>query len=129
MRVRIHYKAGAPIREPMFTVGIGAGGRGALARASMTLDGHSPEIVAGTGHIDCTFEYLPLHPRAYDILVGVHGRNGGQLIPVQPVRRFRVRGEVEGEGLGAVTSALTRAPVKIPYQWDFENSPPSGGRA
>ena len=122
MKVRVHYDARSPIESPMFTVGIGDGHRGALARASMTIDGQAPELIAGTGCVECTFEYLPLHPRTYDILVGVRGRNGGRLIPVQPVRRFRVRGEVEGEGLGAVTSALTRAPVRIPYRWDFDDS-------
>jgi lipopolysaccharide transport system ATP-binding protein len=119
MRVRVHYRASSPIPSPMFTVGIGDGHRQALVRASMTIDGQAPEVVAGEGFIDCTFEYLPLHPRVYEVLVGVRGRNGGRLIPVQTVRRFRVGGAVEGEGLGAVTSALTRAPVKIPYRWDF----------
>jgi ABC-type polysaccharide/polyol phosphate transport system ATPase subunit len=122
MKVRVHYDARSPIEGPMFTVGIGDGQRGALARASMTIDGQAPELIAGPGCVECTFEYLPLHPRTYDILVGVRGRNGGRLIPVQPVRRFRVRGEVEGEGLGAVTSALTRAPVRIPYRWEFDDT-------
>jgi ABC-type polysaccharide/polyol phosphate transport system ATPase subunit len=122
MRVRVHYNAPTPIAGPMFAVGIGDGQRGALARATMTIDGEAPELITGSGYVDCTFEYLPLHPRTYDILVGVRGRNGGRLIPVQPVRRFRVRGEVEGEGLGAITSALTRAPVRIPYRWDFGTS-------
>jgi ABC-type polysaccharide/polyol phosphate transport system ATPase subunit len=126
MRVRIHYKASSPIQRPMFTVGIAAGRTGALARASMTIDGEAPETVSGSGHIDCTFEYLPLQPQAYELLVGVRGRHGGRLIPVQPVRRFRVGGQIEGEGLGAVTSALTRAPVKIPYRWDFADPASSG---
>jgi ABC-type polysaccharide/polyol phosphate transport system ATPase subunit len=125
MTVRVHYFAPDPIPEPMFTVGIGDGRGAALARASMTADGQVPAVIAGEGTIGCRFEYLPLHPRTYDLLVGVHGRNGGRLIPIQPVRRFRVRGEVEGEGPRAVSSALTRAPVKIPYRWELGDREPA----
>jgi hypothetical protein len=123
MSVRVHYRVAGRIAGPMFMVGLSDGRRGALARATMTIDGDAPEEISGEGFVQCTFEDLPLHPRTYDILVGVRGRNGGRLIPVQPVRRFRVRGEVEGEEPGAVTSALTAAPIKIPYRWDVPGQP------
>jgi ABC-type polysaccharide/polyol phosphate transport system ATPase subunit len=122
MTVRIHYRAPSPIRSPLFTVGLSDERRGALARASMLHDGEAPEEIVGEGYVECTFLQLPLHPRAYEVLVGVRGQNGGALIPLQPARRFRVHGPIEAEGRGAVTSALTRAPVKIPYRWAFKRS-------
>jgi ABC-type polysaccharide/polyol phosphate transport system ATPase subunit len=118
LTVRLCYRAHAPINGPIFSVGLSDGRYGCFALASMLVDGGAPEELVGQGSLDCTFEQLPLHPRAYEIWGSVRGPAGyGDLVDWQRLRVFRVTGDVDGEGVGAVTHSLADAPVRIPHTW------------
>ena len=119
MTARLHYRAREPILEPIFEVGISDGRIGCFTLASMLVDGQVPAYLSGDGHVDCTFAELPLRPRTYELWLAVRGQEGfGDLVDWQRVRVFRVGGEIEGPGKGAVTHTLVNAaPVTIPYRW------------
>lgn len=121
MTVRLHYRAAKPIPRPMFEVGLSDGRKGPFALASMLIDGEIPEEISGEGHVDCTFEYLPLFPRMLEIWGGVRGAAGfGDLVDWQRLRLFRVTGEIEA-GPSAVSHSLANAPVRLPYRWNVVN--------
>lgn len=118
LTIRFHYRTEAPLRRPAFTVGITDGRPGCFTLASMLMDGQMPEAIDGVGYVDCTFTYLPLLPKVYEIWGSVRGESGlGDLIDWQQLRLFRVVGEVHSLSSGAVTHSLTDAPVKLPYEW------------
>lgn len=122
MTVRLHFRAARPIPRPMFEVGLSDGRKGPFALASMLIDGESPDKISGEGHVDCTFEYLPLFPRMLEIWGGVRGAAGfGDLVKWQRLRLFRVTGEIEA-GPSAVSHSLANAPVRLPYRWQVTNS-------
>jgi ABC-type polysaccharide/polyol phosphate transport system, ATPase component len=123
MTVRVHFVAHTPIRRPSFTIGFGDGRVGAFSSASMLIDGEAPELINGVGHVDCTFESLPLRPRMYEIWCGVRGEHGyGNLVRFQPLRMFEVAGELP-VGKGALSWGL-KTPVEIPYSWTTESGIP-----
>ena len=116
--VRLHYRASKPIRRPMFTVGLSDGRTGCIFIASMLVDGRAPEVINGSGHVDCLFEDMPLLPKTYEVWGSVRGEAGfGDLVDWQRLRLVRVRGEIAGNGVSAVSS-IEWAPVKVPYRWD-----------
>ena len=120
LRIRLHYRAARPIPEPIFAVGLGEGTLGTFAVATMSVDGHVPELVEGEGWIDCRFADLPLLPRVYEIWGSVRGQAGfGDLVDWQRLRLFRVTGEIAGQGRSAVSHSMAYAPIKIPYSWVF----------
>ena len=128
MTVRVHYAAHRPIPRPSFSVGFGDGRMGAFSSASMLVDGQSPEVINGRGHVDCTFDALPLRPRVYEIWVGVRGEHGyGNLVRFQPLRLFEVKGDLP-LGRGAVSWG-DKTPVNIPYRWSLSDAKDAGEAA
>jgi ABC-type polysaccharide/polyol phosphate transport system ATPase subunit len=122
LTARIHYRARREIPGPIFSLGISDGRIGCFALASMLVDGQAPDSIAGEGYADCTFSELPLQPRTYELWGSVRGAAGfGDLVDWQRLRLFRVSGEVDGEGLSAVTHSIDDAPVRLPYRWAVRN--------
>jgi ABC-type polysaccharide/polyol phosphate transport system ATPase subunit len=120
MTVRVHFNARRRFERPNFSIGFGDGRVGAFSSASMLIDGQSPEVIHGRGHVDCRFTSLPLRPRVYEIWCGVRGEHGfGNLVYFQPLRMFEVLGQVPG-GKAAYSWGL-KTPVTIPYEWSVES--------
>src|SRR5919197_4867441 len=114
LTVRLALHARHPIRRPIVEVGIADGRIGALAVASMRVDGQSPEVLAGDCAVACTFHDLPLMPRVYEIWAGVMGEAAhGDVLKWQRLRLFRIVGEVTQPGLAAVSETLTKAPLSV----------------
>jgi lipopolysaccharide transport system ATP-binding protein len=121
MTVRLEYLAREPVEGPIFSVGLADARIGVFSLASMLVDGQVPERLEGAGHVDCTFETLPLHPRTYEVWASVRGAAGfGDLVDWQRVALVRVTGDPAGGGRGAVTHTLADAPVRMPYAWKIE---------
>jgi hypothetical protein len=126
--VRVHYHATRPIRRPMFSVGVSDGRGGCIFIASMLVDGRAPQIIRGIGHVDCVLEDLPLLPKTYELWGSVRGEAGfGDLVDWQRLRLVRVRGEISGNGVSAVSS-IEWAPVKVPYHWSVASGVQRGQR-
>jgi ABC-type polysaccharide/polyol phosphate transport system ATPase subunit len=120
MTVRLHYEAAASVEAPIFSVGLHDGRIGVLSVASMLVDGNVPTRLIGKGHIDCTFEHLPLRPRTYEIWGSVRGAEGyGELVGWQRLRLFRILEHSLGTSRSSVIWSLERAPIVIPYKWGF----------
>ncbi len=118
--VRLHYRVSRPIPRPSFSVGIGDGRRAPFGGASMLVDGAMDGTIEGEGHVDCTFEHLPLHPQTYELWCGARGESGfGNLMMFQRVRTFRVEG---GAGEGPASNWGKRLPVRIPHRWSTNGS-------
>ncbi|HVS84794.1 MAG TPA: Wzt carbohydrate-binding domain-containing protein, partial [Gaiellaceae bacterium] len=127
LTVRVHYLAHEPVVRPAFSIGFGDSRLGAFSSASMLVDGETPDVVEGEGHLDCVFERLPLRPRAYEIWCGVRGEHGvGSLVDFTPHRVFEVAGELP-PGKAAVTWGL-KTPVEIPYEWVIPAAVTRNGR-
>jgi homopolymeric O-antigen transport system ATP-binding protein len=113
--VRVHYRVPRPIPRPSFSIGIGDGRAQPLGGASMLVDGPLDLTIEGEGHVDCTFEELPLHPQVYELWCGVRGEAGfGNLLMFQRVRTLRVEGAA---GDGPASSWGARVPVRIRHSW------------
>lgn len=121
LTIRVHYSAGAELREPLFTIGLSDPRLGCFATASMLRDGAAPERISGHGHIDCTFHDLPLHPRSYEIWGAVRDAGGhAMLLEWQRLRLFEVVADTAlPAGRAALSVQNTGAPVRIPYHWTF----------
>jgi homopolymeric O-antigen transport system ATP-binding protein len=118
LTIRLQYHARGQIVGPLFSVGLSDPGIGLLTLASMLVDGHGPERIAGDGHVDCTFKNLPLRTRTYEIWGSVRGADGyGDLVDWQRFGLFQVTGDEEGAGKSAVSQSMLVAPVTIPYAW------------
>jgi len=118
LTVRLSLRASRLVRRPIVEIGIADGRIGALAKASMLLDGATPDSVEGEFTVDCTFDDLPLMPRVYELWAGVRGEAGfGDLLGWQRVRLFRIEGDVTEAGLAAVSESLTKAPIQLSYKW------------
>jgi lipopolysaccharide transport system ATP-binding protein len=123
LTVRLSLRASQPIRRPIVEIGIADGRIGALAMASMRVDGQSPEVLAGDCAVACTFHELPLMPRVYELWAGVMGEAAhGDVLKWQRLRLFRVQGDVAEAGLAAVSETLTKAPIKVDYSWDVQSA-------
>jgi hypothetical protein len=119
MTVRLHYHAPAFVSGPIFSIGLSDPGLGLLTLASMLIDGQAPDGIVGDGHLDCTFEHLPLRPRTYEIWGSVRGEAGfGDLVDWQRLRRFQVVGQ-SASGKSAVSHSNLYAPITVPYHWDI----------
>jgi ABC-type polysaccharide/polyol phosphate transport system ATPase subunit len=123
LTVRFHYRAFEPILQPSFSVGM-SDGRHFFTLASMLIDGETPDVLEGEGHVDCVFEGLPLFPRTYELWGSVRGQGGfGDLVDWQRLRLFEITDEITGAGSSAVTHSLLTAPVRLPYSWRVGNGP------
>ena len=122
LTVRLHFRAAQPLSRPIFSVGLTDPQVGCFTMASMLIDGQSPEVIEGEGHVDCTFAELPLQPKAYEIWGEVIGESGfGDIVDWQRLRVFRVTGDPGAKGKSAVTHSMSDAPVRLPYRWDVAN--------
>lgn len=118
--IRLHYSTRGPVESPMFSIGLSDGRRACFTLASMLIDGASPALLDGEGHVDLRFAELPLQPRSYEIWGSVRGSEGfGDIVQWQRLRLFSVTGEIEGRGKSAVTHSIDDAPVRLPYAWSF----------
>jgi ABC-type polysaccharide/polyol phosphate transport system ATPase subunit len=115
---RLHYRASEPVQDPIFEVGVTDGRVGSLALASMLVDGRTPGMLHGDGYVECRFERLPFVPRVYELWGGVRTSSGvGELVQWQRLGVFRLRGEVDAAGKGAVAHLMMKAPVRVDYRW------------
>jgi homopolymeric O-antigen transport system ATP-binding protein len=115
---RVHYRAAEPVEDPIFEVGVTDGRVGSLALASMLVDGHATGTLQGEGYVECRFERLPLIPRVYEVWGGVRTSSGvGELVQWQRLGVFRLQGDVDAAGKGAVAHLMTKAPVRVEYRW------------
>ncbi|MBA2462523.1 MAG: ABC transporter ATP-binding protein [Actinobacteria bacterium] len=123
LTARLHSRAHEPIPGPIFSIGLSDGRLGCFTLASMLIDGKAPALISGDGHVDCTFEELPLRPRTYEVWGSVRGQQGfGDLVDWQRLRLFRVKEDGSlGSGRSAVAHSMADAPVTIPYHWDVED--------
>lgn len=119
--VRVHYRTREPVHAPIFELGITDGRMGALGLASMFIDGNVPEVLEGRGYISCRFESLPFLPRVYELHGAVRTGSGiGELVRWQRLGVFRITGDLEATGKGAVSQLMEKAPVRLDYSWDLE---------
>jgi len=119
---RLHYRTRGPVRGPIFEIGITDGRLGALGLASMFIDGKVPDVLEGSGWVECRFESLPLLPRTYELHGGVLTESGvGSIVPWQRLGVFRITGEVSAAGKGAVSQLMEAAPVVLDYRWSIED--------
>jgi hypothetical protein len=122
LTVRLHFRAAKPLTQPIFSVGLNDARAGCFTLASMLIDGRSPDVIEGEGHVDCTFAELPLQPKAYEIWGEVIGESGfGEIIDWQRLRVFRVTGDPGTKGKSAIAHSMSDAPVRLPYRWDVVN--------
>ena len=122
LTVRVHFRAPKPLARPIFSLGLNDARAGCFTLASMLIDGQSPDVIVGEGHVDCTFTELPLQPKAYEIWGEVTGESGfGMIVDWQRLRVFRVTGDSGASGKSAVTHSMSDAPVRLPYRWDVVN--------
>jgi hypothetical protein len=121
---RIHYRTREPVPGPIFELGITDGRMGSLGLASMFIDGKAPDVLSGAGYVECRFEPLPFLPRAYELWGSVLTATGvGQLVAWQRLGVFRITGDLEAAGKGAVSQLMEKAPVRLGYSWDIREGP------
>jgi ABC-type polysaccharide/polyol phosphate transport system ATPase subunit len=120
LTVRVRYHASRRIESPQFSIALSDPALGALALASMLIDGEDPGTIEGDGCVECTFPNVPFKPRTYDI-VGEVREGFGRLIDYQRWARIQIEDEVErhGSGSAAVSRSLNGAPVALPYSWRY----------
>jgi lipopolysaccharide transport system ATP-binding protein len=117
---RLHYRTREPVYGPIFELGITDGRRGPLGAVSMLIDGEIPEVLSGTGFVECRFEPLPFLPRVYELWGGVLTSIGvGELVRWQRLGIFRLTADMQTAGKGSF--ATQRAPVRLRYSWDIQN--------
>jgi lipopolysaccharide transport system ATP-binding protein len=117
--VEIHYHAQACLKKPYVTLGI-IGINGPCFTANMRLDGARPEALDGTGTIVCRFESIPLLPQTYAVNLGIHAKNGDDvIIEYHKVASFRVVAELADYGYkGEFQERASRyTSVVVPYEW------------
>jgi ABC-type polysaccharide/polyol phosphate transport system ATPase subunit len=123
MTARIHYVASRPIQTPSFAIGLMDGRLGALSVATTQRADNGPEVISGSGYAECTFEQLPLLPRAYELWGSIYGDTSySDLVPWQRLRLFRVVDADTDASRSSMSFLLQGAPVTIPHSWGF--SPP-----
>jgi lipopolysaccharide transport system ATP-binding protein len=117
--VEINYNAQKRLERPYVVIGV-QGINGSCFTANMLLDGHQPEVLAGTGNLACRFKSLPLFPQSYSVKVSVRTKNGNDMIiPYQEVACFSVVGNLaeygyKGEFLSRASNSTS---VVVPYEW------------
>jgi hypothetical protein len=88
----------------------------------MFIDGEVPDVLDGSGWVECRFDSLPLLPRTYELHGGVLTESGvGSIVPWQRLGVFRITGEVSAAGKGAVSQLMEAAPVVLDYRWSIED--------
>ena len=117
--VEINYDAQKRLEQPYLTLAV-QGINGSCFAANMLLDGHRPEVLAGTGRLACRFKSLPLFPQSYSVKMSVRTRNGNDMIVnYQEVAYFSVVGDLMEYGYRGefLSRAYQSTPVVVPYEW------------
>lgn len=121
--VEISYDAQKPLAKPYVVIGV-QGINGSCFTANMLLDGHRPEVLAGTGKLTCRFKSLPLLPQSYSVKMSVRTNNGSDwIVKYQDVAYFNVVGDLaeygyQGEFLSRASSSTS---VVVPYEWHMHD--------
>ena len=117
--VEINYDAQKRLEQPYVVLGV-QGINGSCFTANMLLDGHRPEVLAGTGKLACRFKSLPLFPQSYSVKMSVRTKNGNDMIMnYQEVAYFSVVGDLTEYGYRGefLSRAYQSTPVVVPYEW------------
>jgi lipopolysaccharide transport system ATP-binding protein len=117
--VEIDYDAQKRLEQPYIVLGV-QGITGSCFTANMLLDGHRPEVFAGTGRLACRFKSLPLFPQTYSVKMSIRTKNGNDMVmDYQEVAHFRVVGDLAEYGFKGeyLSRASNSTPVVVPYEW------------
>jgi lipopolysaccharide transport system ATP-binding protein len=117
--VEINYDAQKRLEQPYLNLAV-QGINGSCFAANMLLDGHRPEVLAGTGRLACRFKSLPLFPQSYSVKMSIRTRNGNDMIVnYQEVAYFNVVGDLTEYGYRGefLSRACQSTPVVVPYEW------------
>src|SRR4051794_36242280 len=113
--VRAHYRAERAIDRPVFQVAIIDVDTGLVITTATSRAADSPDVVDGTGAIDCRFSRLPLRPRQYVLRLSItdsHQLASYDLVSAGP--RFAVSGHGTGiDGLADEEDGL----VSLPFEF------------
>jgi lipopolysaccharide transport system ATP-binding protein len=94
------------------------GARGPCFSASMMLDGHRPEVLFGTGRLECRFRSVPLLPQIYTVRLTLRNGNGERILRPLDVAGFSIIGDLEDYGFqGDVQWAAESTSVVVSYTW------------
>jgi lipopolysaccharide transport system ATP-binding protein len=117
--VEIDYNAQKRLDQPSVELGV-HGSIGCCFTADMSLDGHRPEILAGSGKLACWFKSLPLTPQGYSVRMSVQTKDlDDTMIRYQDVAYFSVVGDLAEYGFkGEYRSRASQTcAVVVPYEW------------
>jgi ABC-type polysaccharide/polyol phosphate transport system ATPase subunit len=118
LTIRVHYRASEPVRRPIFSIGLGQGIVGCFSLATMLVDGGVPDLLDGSGTVDCTFAALPLASGMYDVFLSVRGEAGyGDLVDWGRRALFRIADDPERRSVDTIARAIADAPVELPHVW------------
>jgi hypothetical protein len=123
LTIRIRYHSNRPLHQPLFNVRFFHEGNDIL-EASMLIDGPGPEVVNGSGMVECYIPMLPLTPRVYDIELFIRSGEGiVDLVEKRIVTHLRVTDDgldaVPLRGPMALTHLRRGSPVYVPRTWRF----------
>jgi ABC-type polysaccharide/polyol phosphate transport system ATPase subunit len=115
--VRAAYRAERAVARPVFQVGIIDVDTGLVITTATTRPADIPEMVSGTGSIECRFPRLPLRPRQYILRLSI--TDSYQLASYDAVSagpRFAVSGHGSGvEGLADEEDGLVSLPFEFAH--------------
>ena len=117
--LEIRYDAQKPLERPYVVIGV-QGINGSCFTANMLLDGHRPEVLAGSGKLSCRFKSLPLFPQNYCVKMSIRKSNGTDwIVKYQDVAYFTVVGDLADYGYKGefLSRASNSTPVVVPYEW------------
>ena len=112
-RVRMHYRAFAPVRQPTFGIAIHRDDGVHVNGPNTTQAGHEIDVIDGEGVVDYIVDALPLLPGRYEFTAAIYDRHS--VHPYDHQHRaftFEVQaGDPEAEGL-----------VRIPCRWESRSA-------
>jgi lipopolysaccharide transport system ATP-binding protein len=117
--VEINYDAQKHLEQPCVVLGV-QGINGSCFTANMLLDGHRPEVLAGTGKLACRFKSLPIFPQNYSVKMSIRTRSlSDTIVGYQDVARFSVAADLTEYGFKGefLSRASQSTPVVVPYEW------------
>lgn len=121
MTIRIHFETDGKVHEPYVIVAVKSPGGGNLFGLNMATDGGYPATVTGRGHLDITYDHLPLYPGLYSIVVQVRKNAGLNYFDPRVMAHFVVESPSEAYGhTGRYRETYIHgggvAPVVVPYE-------------
>jgi lipopolysaccharide transport system ATP-binding protein len=115
--VDLAYEARQKLEKPMVALQV-HGIKGSCFSANMQLDGHSPEVLSGTGRLRCRFRSVPLLPQMYTVRLSLRGYNGERILKPQDVAGFTVIGDLHDYGFnGNLQWAAESTSIVVSYAW------------